>query len=124
MAHRECSVPAPRWLLPLLALLLVLGHACELPAYADMGITPHLTEGTGHDAADHGHEPQISCDPVDILASTGSVQVGQAGPDLGAAHVVPVASARPLRVVTASLEGSTRLPSRPPLFLLHASLLI
>jgi hypothetical protein len=121
MVHRDRFVPAPRWLLPLLALLLVLGHACELPAYADVVISPHLTGGAGHAAHDHADEPQVSCDPVDVLSSTGSAQVG---PDLGAAQVVPLASPVPVRLLTASREDSKRLPSRPPLFLLHASLLI
>jgi hypothetical protein len=121
MVHRDRFVPAPRWLLPLLALLLVLGHACELPAYADLVISPHLPEGAGHAADDHAHEPQMSCDPVDVLASSGSLQVG---PNLGAAQAVPLASPVPVRLLTVSLEGSKRLPSRPPLFLLYASLLI
>jgi hypothetical protein len=121
MVRRDRFVPAPRWLLPLLALLLVLGHACELPAYADLVISSHVTAGAGHAADDHAHEPQISCDPVDMLASTGSVQVV---PDLRAAQVVPLGNPLPVRLVIASLEDSKRLPSRPPLFLLHASLLI
>jgi len=121
MVHRDRSVLAPRWLLPILALLLVLGHACELRAYADIVMSPHLTEGAGHAADDHGHEPQISCDPVDILSSTGFAQVG---PDLGAAQVVPLASPVPVRLLTASLEDAKRLASKPPLFLLYASLLI
>jgi hypothetical protein len=121
MVHRDRFVPAPRWLLPILALLLVLGHACELPAYVDLVISSHVTEGAGHAAHDQAHEPQISCDPVDVLASTGSAQVG---PDLGAAQAVPIASPVPVRLLATSLEGSKRLLSRPPLFLLHASLLI
>jgi hypothetical protein len=122
MVHRDCSVPAPRWLLPLLALLLVLGHACELPAYADLVMSPHLPEGAAHGADDHAHDPQMSCDPVDVLASSGAPQVG---PDLGAAQVAPFGSPVPVRLLAVSLEGSKRLPSRPPpLFLLHASLLI
>ena len=121
MIHRDRFVPAPRWLLPLLALLLVLGHACELPAYVDLVISSHLTEGAGHAAHDEAHEAQISCDPVDVLASSGVLQVG---PDLSAAQVVPLASPVPVRPLAVSLEGSKRLPSRPPLFLLHASLLI
>lgn len=121
MVHRDRFVPAPRWLLPILALLLVLGHACELPAYADLVMSPHLTEGADHAAHDQAHEPQISCDPVDVLASTGSVQVG---PALRAAQVVSLGNPLPVRLVTASLEDSKRQASRPPLFLLHASLLI
>lgn len=120
MVHCNRFVPAPRWLLPLLALLLVLGHACELPVYADLVISPHPAEGAGH-AHDRAHEPQMSCDPIDVLASTGSLH---ASPDLSAAQVVPLASPVPVRPLAVSLEGSKRLPSTPPLFLLHASLLI
>ena len=120
MVHRGRFVPAPRWLLPLLALLLVLGHACELPAYANLVIAPHLPEGAGH-ADDHAHEPQMSCDPVDVLARSGALQVG---PELGAEQVAPLAGPVPVRLLTVSLEDWKRLPSRPPLFLLHASLLI
>ena|SRR5688572_14957445 len=119
MVRRERFVPAPRWLLPLLALLLVLGHACELPAYANL-VSAHLAESADH-AAHHSHEPEVACDPVDVLASTGSAQIG---PGLGATQVAPLAGAVPARVLTGSLECSKRLPSRPPLFLLHASLLI
>jgi len=121
MVHGDRFVPAPRWLLPLLSLLLVLGHACELPAYADLVIAPHLHEGGGHAADDHAHEAQMSCDPVDVLARSGAFQVG---PDLAAAQVVPLAGPVPVRPLTVSLKDSKRLPSRPPLFLLHASLLI
>ncbi len=120
MGHRDRFVPAPRWLLPLLALLFVLGHACELPAYADLVIAPHLPEGAGH-ADDHAHEPQMSCDPVDVLARSGALHVG---PDLGAGQVAPLAGPVPVRLLAVSLEDWKRLPSRPPLFLLHASLLI
>jgi hypothetical protein len=38
--------------------------------------------------------------------------------------VLPVASPVPVRLVTSSLEDPKRLPSRPSLFLLYASLLI
>jgi hypothetical protein len=121
MVQRDRFVPAPRWLLPLLALLLVLGHACELPAYADLVTSPHLPEGAAHGAHDHAHDPQMSCDPVDVLASSGALQVG---PDLSAAQVVPLGSPVPVRLLAASLGGSKRLLRRPPLFLLNASLLI
>jgi len=122
MVHRNRFVPAPRWLLPILAFLLVLGHVCELPAYADLVMSPHPTGHAGHAAHDQAHEAEMSCDPVDVLANTGSVEVG---PALGAAQVVvPLDSPLPIRFVTASLEGLKRPPGRPPLFLLHASLLI
>jgi hypothetical protein len=118
MIHRKRFVPAHQWLLPILAFLLVLGHACEVPAYADLVMSPHATEHAAHDQA---HEAELSCDPIDVLASTGSVEVG---PALGAAQAAPLDSPLPVRLVTASVEASKRPPGRPPLFLLHASLLI
>jgi hypothetical protein len=49
---RRTPVLAPRWLLPLLALFLALGHVCESPAHVDLVVSPHLTEGAGHAADD------------------------------------------------------------------------
>ena len=121
MVHRNLFVPASRWLLPILAWLLVLGHACELPAYAALVGSAHPAEGAGHVAHHQTHEAEVSCDPVDVVASTGAVEMG---PALGAAQVLPVGSPLPARLVIASLDDSKRPPSRPPLFLLHASLLI
>ena len=122
MVHRHRFVTAPRWLLPLLAFLVVLGHACELPAYVNLVVSAHSTEDTGHHTHDQTHEAQISCDPVDaVTTTTGSAE---ARPVLGAAPAIPLAGSLPVRQVITSLTDATRLPSRPPLFLLHASLLI
>ena len=122
MVHRRRLVTAPRWLLPLLALFVVLGHACELPAYVNLVASAHSTEDTGHHTHDQTHEAQISCDPVDaVTTSTGSAEVG---PVLGPEPAIPLGGALPVRLVLTSLSDPTRLPSRPSLFLLHASLLI
>jgi hypothetical protein len=122
MIRRNRLLPIPRWLLPLLVLFLVFGHVCELPAYADLAISSHLT-GDGHQhAADHHTDTsQISCEAIDILSNTGHVQVG---PSLDVAEALPVAGPVPVRFVASSLDDSKRRPSRPPLFLLYASLLI
>ena len=104
-----------------MVVLLVLGHVCELPAYAGLVIEAHATEGRSADG--HGHEAEISCDPVDAVANTTPVQV--MGPVLGFAQALPATS--PVLgwpVTPSSIERSTRLPSRPPLFVLYASLLI
>ena len=123
MIRRNRLLPIPRWLLPLLVLFLVFGHVCELPAYADLAISSHLTsDGHQHAADHHTGTSQISCEAVDILSNTGHVQVG---PSLDVAEALPpVASPVPARFVASSLDDSKRLPSRPPLFLLYASLLI
>ena len=100
--------------------LLVLGHVCELPAYADLVIPPHSTEG--HSADGHGHEPEMSCDPVDAAASTTPVRLMD--PALEIAQALPATAVLGRPVTPSSIESSTRLPSRPPLFVLYASLLI
>ena len=122
MIHRNLLVPIPRWLLPLLVLFLVLGHVCELPAYADLAVSSHPTGDDHRHAADHHTDTaQISCDAVDVLSSTGSVH---GRPSLDVTVALPVASPVPIRFVTSSLHDSKSLPDRPRLFLLYASLLI
>ena len=105
----------------MLVVVLVLGHVCELPAYAGLVISPHSTAGRSADG--HGHESEMSCDPVDAVSNTTPVQM--MGPVLGFAQALPATSPDPGWLVTpSSIERSTRLPSRPPLFVLYASLLI
>ena len=120
MAHPDRFTPLPRSLLPMLVLFLVLGHACELPAYTHLG-SSHAAENAGHSGQDHHAGAQISCDAVDILSNTGPVRI-DAGLDV--LETLPLASPPPLRLVTSLAEDSKAPPSRPPLFLLHASLLI
>jgi hypothetical protein len=110
---------ASRWLVPMLAFLLVLGHACELPAFADL--VSHAAEDTHHSADNHADEHLISCDAVGLPSSTGYLQVG---PSLDVAVALPVSRPVPVRLIISSPKDSNRLPSRPPLFLLYASLLI
>ena len=110
---------ASRWLVPMLAFLLVLGHACELPAFADL--VSHAAEDAHHSAGHHGDENLISCDAVGLPSSTGYLQVG---PSVEVAVALPVARSVPVRLLISSPQDSKRLPSRPPLFLLYASLLI
>jgi hypothetical protein len=121
MVRRDCPRSAPRWLLTIMSALLVLGHVCELPAYAGLVIPPHSTEGRSADG--HGHEPEMACDPVDAVSNTTPVQV--MGPVLEIAQALPATRPVPGGLVRASsIERSTRLPSRTPLFMLYASLLI
>jgi len=104
-----------------MATLLVFGHVCELPAYADLVIPAHSTEGGSADG--HGHEPEMSCDPVDAVANPTPIQV--MGPALETVQALPAVNTVPGWLVTASsVQRSKRLPDRPPLFVLYASLLI
>jgi hypothetical protein len=109
----------PRWLAPMLGFLLVLGHACELPAVADL--LSHAAEDVHHSADHHTDESVISCDAVGVPSSTGSLYLG-VGLDL--AEVAAVDRAVPTRLIVSSRNDSDRPPNRTPLFLLHASLRI
>jgi len=117
MAHSHRIMSAP-WLVAILVSLLVLGHACELPALAVLAMP--VAESTHHHETDHHSDDQIECDAV-AVPNTG---YGRVGAGLDALAVIAVTGPAPVRLVGASPRGSTRLPSRPPLFLLHASLLI
>ena len=116
--HRAVS----SWVLPVLVLLLAFGHACEVPAYA--GLVVSLQSGEAPDHPGHGHdagEPEISCDPIGAVSSPGH-------PHLVGEMEIPVAfqigDSAPARRTGDSLEHSVTRAARPPLFLLHASLLI
>ena len=119
MLHSYRLLSVPGWLAPMLGFLLVLGHACELPAVADL--LSHAAEDVHHSADYHDDESVISCDAVGVPSSTGFLHLGL-GLDL--ADVVAVARPVPARLIVSSRDDSDRPPSRPPLFLLHASLRI
>ena len=110
-----------RWALPVLVLLLVLGHACELPAYGEVIGLFHGT-GESHHTGDghHGDEQTLYCDPASATSIPGHPQVA-AVPEISV--VSQIEDPAPARVVAAAFEG-VELAGRPPLFLLHASLLI
>jgi hypothetical protein len=110
-----------RWALSILILLLVLGHACELPAYAEVVGLSHVA-GESHHAGDghHGDEPVLSCDGSAATSSPGHPAVA-AVPDMSV--VSEVGDPAPMRVVAGSCKDA-KVAARPPLFLLHASLLI
>jgi len=109
----------PRWLVPVLAFFLVLGHACDLPALAEL--VAHPAEAAHHSADHHDDESLISCDAVGVPTSQEHLRVN---PGLDVVELLRVARPAPLRPMIWSSQSSRRLPSRPPLFLLHASLLI
>ena len=109
-----------------LTLLLLLDHACELPALAEA--VAHVHE-SGHHAPGHhspDHDPdanQVSCDAlIGIRSNPGGYP--DLGPSLDTLGVRPVAGAVSSRVAVALPRESTGPLRRPPLFLLHASLLI
>ena len=117
MAHRTCPQWAPRWLLAIVVSLLMLGHVCELPAFAALVIPQHSTEGRSGDG--HEHEGEIACEPVDAAQNTTPVQL------IGTVQALPASAPISSPLITpSSIERTTRRPSRQPLFVLHASLLI
>ena len=118
MTHGRRVLRGPRWLLPALVVFLVLGHVCELPAYA--AVLSHAT-AEAHHADHHGDEAQMSCDAVDAVSNSGSLHV------VHVLHMAPadlVDVAAPIQRVSSMVEHWTHLRSRPPLFVLYASLLI
>lgn len=109
-----------------LTLLLWLGHACELPVLAEA--FAHVHE-SGHHAPGHhspDHDPaasEVSCDAfVGIRSNAGGSP--DLGPSLDTPGVLAVAGAVSAQVAAAPPQEPTGPLRRPPLFLLHASLLI
>ncbi len=105
--------PAAWWLLPLLVAIVVLGHVCELPAYVELA--------SHHSAEGNADELLSSCDAVTATSSSGHAQVWTG---LDMTVVLPVMDAALVSRTLQSFEDPAKLPSRLPLFLLHASLLI
>ena len=110
-----------RWLLPVLMALLVLGHACELPAYAELisDHTPvtHESPSAPHDDGD-GHA--LVCDGAIAVPAQGTPDwspISSVAAMAAFAGVVPSpASVRPVPV--------GRMATGPPLFLQFSSLLL
>jgi len=116
-----------RWLLPALGFVLLFGHVCDARSYLEWLLPSHQDDhhhgSQQHSSADrHTPDVQIACDAVDAVSNTGcapmdprvDLATGVSAGDPDAARLV--ASPRP--------EVVTTLPTRPPLFLLHAALLI
>jgi hypothetical protein len=106
-------LPATRWLLAILVLILVLGHVCELPAYVELA-SHHPVEGPSG-------EQLSSCDSVTVTSSAGHSQMWTG---LDMAVSLPIIDASAVRGTPRAFEDPAKLPNRLPLFLLHASLLI
>ena len=107
-------------LLSALAVLAVVGHICALPLHAHAGvITTHET----HDS--HGDNP----DPDKDAAHPASCEVVKAssnpdGPMAALVLVGAVSAAVPPPVRPPVQAAAARIIGSPPLFLLHAALLI
>ena len=105
-----------RWLLPVLVALLVLGHACELPAYAEL-LSHDGPAPAGHE---DGDDHALTCDETLVTAaktpskSAPMLTAVLAAP--GLSGVVPPAPVLPAR--------TAKIATGPPLFLLLSSLLI
>jgi hypothetical protein len=108
------------WLFPLLVAMVVLGHACELPAYAGL-IEHHAdTDDVAGSRHDHPADEALSCDGAVVVPSPGFTELS---PVLATAVAMPTASAVPFRA-TPALDRATISSTGPPLFLLFSSLLI
>ena len=106
-------LPGTRWLLAILVVILILGHVCELPAYVEL-VSHHSAEGSAD-------EQLSSCDAVTVTSSSSHSQ-GWTWLDM--AMALPGIDASPVRRMPQFFQDPAKPPSRLPLFLLHASLLI
>jgi hypothetical protein len=109
------------WLLPLLVVVLILGHVCELPAYVELGSHHHADE-SHHSTEGNGHEQPGFCDAV--TAPSTSSQLHHVWTGLDAVVARPAVDAAPVLGNLESFGQPAKLVSRLPLFLLHSSLLI
>ena len=120
MIRRAARASAHAWALPFLVLLLVLGHVCELPAYADLIVASHEAEHSHHSDA-HEEGQNLSCDAVDIASAPGAPS---AGPSLTTSAALTAVSKLPVPIALRASERPATLATGPPLFLLHSVLLI
>lgn len=104
----------------ILVALIMLGHACELPVEA---VVPAHSHAAAHDSSDHhdGGEAQVACDAV--LGLHSGTPPSHRPTFHVSAHPHPRLTAVPFRAAAVLPESHTGQP-RPPLFLLHAALLI
>jgi hypothetical protein len=102
-----------------LVFLTVLGHACELPI--GMMVAAHAHEDA-HDSSDHhADDSQFECDAV-LAVRPGTPASANLDLDVHTGPH-PVFKTIALHIDAALPDSPTRHP-RPPLFLLHAALLI
>jgi hypothetical protein len=107
------------WLLVAVAVLMMLGHICALPFHAHAGAITTHEERHSHHGDERPHEDAVHAASCDAAKST---PVGLDGVILVPLGTVVVVGSAPTRHAierdVAVVVGS------PPLFLLHASLLI
>ena len=110
-----------RLISPVLFVFLLLGHSCDLPGSVDVVVHADAAEDSHHSMDQGGDEHAIRCDAAGVVPSPTYSRV-----ELGLDLVTPVPVDGPvlLRSATRSVERLAELRSRPPLFLLYASLLI
>lgn len=107
------------WFLVALAVVMVLGHICALPLHAHAGaITTHEEGGSHHGHGDSGDDAVhgASCDALRTAAGTDGIAILI---PIGIVPSVVTPSARHLVEADSSVVFGS-----PPLFLLHAVLLI
>lgn len=110
-----------RWLLSVLVMLLLVGHACELPAYAELialdVAVPHEPTPAPHD---DGDDHALTCDATLVIPAHNTYDVS---PSLTAAVAAPSVSTlpptRPLLPARAA-----KVANGPPLYLRLSALLI
>jgi hypothetical protein len=109
------------WFLPFVAMLAVFGHICALPFHAHAGIVTthesHSAEHDEHSAGGHDEQSHLgSCEMLRAVSAYLAVVIVAAGPVL-----LPPLDTQSVGVWSpAAILTSVS----PPLFLLHASLLI
>lgn len=113
----------PRSLVVLLTLLVALGHACELPISA--AALPHV-HAAAHDAA-HAHPEEgveRACDAISAIPPSASAALQGDHGRQAAAGPARADVLAPGEFPVPALAEPGRSSGRPPLFLLHRSLLI
>lgn len=119
------SASASSFLVLVLMFLVLVGHICELPVSAALAAQIHQDahHSPDHHAGDHhADDSRVSCDAV-VGVQPNPCAHSDRGLDVDA-RSGPVVDQAPRRVVATALPEPAGVPRRPPLFLLHASLLI
>lgn len=117
MLHARRFKSAP-WLVATLVAMLILGHVCDLPAFANLAV--HTVGPSHHHEAEHrSDDSRISCGVGDATNTTyADVRV------LQPVAIGSISDPVPMCTTEVMAQGSIALLSRPPLFLLHSTLLI
>lgn len=105
--------PSP-WLLPVLILVVLLGHACDVTALVELPDAHHGGEG-------HSGDEGLACDGVGLLsAAPRAVLV----PTLAVAMADPISPPASVRAAAEPRPDSSPPAQRPRLFILFASFII